>query len=133
MHYEGTRSLCIASFLLFILALHTPSAAETVPLSRNRASSEAIVSWELEREDGSVLRSTDTTTVVLENTETVSINGMALRWHGTYPLGLSIPGLERDLTQQYIKQYSSPAGLAWLKTVMTRGKSYSLKVQQLDL
>lgn len=124
MHYEGTRSLCIAIFLLFILALHTPSAAETVPLSQNGALLETIVSWELEREDGSVLRSTDTTTVVLENTETVSINGMALRWHGTYPLGLSMPGLEKDLTQQYIKQYSSPAGLAWLKTVMTRGKSY---------
>jgi membrane-bound lytic murein transglycosylase D len=36
----------------------------------------------------------------------------------------SIPGLERELTQHYIRQYSSPGGLEWLTSIMTRGGPY---------
>lgn len=36
----------------------------------------------------------------------------------------SIPGLERELTQRYIRQYTSPGGLEWLKAAMTRGGPY---------
>jgi membrane-bound lytic murein transglycosylase D len=35
-----------------------------------------------------------------------------------------IPGLEHPLTQRYIRQYTSPGGLSWLKQVMTRGEPY---------
>jgi membrane-bound lytic murein transglycosylase D len=35
-----------------------------------------------------------------------------------------IPGLEQPLTQRYIRQYTSPGGLSWLKQVMTRGGPY---------
>lgn len=35
-----------------------------------------------------------------------------------------IPGIEEALTQQYIRRYSSPGGLAWLETVMKRGAPY---------
>jgi membrane-bound lytic murein transglycosylase D len=37
---------------------------------------------------------------------------------------LSIPGLDKPLTQQYIRQYSGAGGLAWLRTVMDRGGPY---------
>jgi membrane-bound lytic murein transglycosylase D len=35
-----------------------------------------------------------------------------------------IPGLDRPLTQHYIRQYTRPAGLSWLNQVMTRGGPY---------
>jgi membrane-bound lytic murein transglycosylase D len=35
-----------------------------------------------------------------------------------------IPGVDRPLTQRYIRQYTSPAGLSWLNQVMTRGGPY---------
>ncbi|MDR2743290.1 MAG: transglycosylase SLT domain-containing protein [Treponema sp.] len=35
-----------------------------------------------------------------------------------------IPGQNRPLTQRYIRQYTSPGGLAWLKQVMIRGGPY---------
>ncbi|MDR0377675.1 MAG: LysM peptidoglycan-binding domain-containing protein [Spirochaetaceae bacterium] len=35
-----------------------------------------------------------------------------------------IPGLDHPLTQRYIRQYTSPGGLSWLKQVMTRGEPY---------
>ncbi|MDR1971080.1 MAG: LysM peptidoglycan-binding domain-containing protein [Treponema sp.] len=35
-----------------------------------------------------------------------------------------IPGLDQPLTQRYLRQYSSPAGLAWLKEVMERARPY---------
>jgi membrane-bound lytic murein transglycosylase D len=38
--------------------------------------------------------------------------------------GLSIPGLEKALTQHYIKQYASPGGIAWLNAVMRRAAPY---------
>jgi membrane-bound lytic murein transglycosylase D len=37
---------------------------------------------------------------------------------------LAIPGLDQALTERYIRQYSSPGGLAWLNTVMERGGPY---------
>jgi membrane-bound lytic murein transglycosylase D len=37
---------------------------------------------------------------------------------------LTIPGLEKPLTQQFVRQYSSSGGLAWLKTTMERGAPY---------
>jgi membrane-bound lytic murein transglycosylase D len=37
---------------------------------------------------------------------------------------LSIPGLEEPLTQDYIRRYTSPAGIAWLKAVMERAAPY---------
>ncbi|MDR0997582.1 MAG: LysM peptidoglycan-binding domain-containing protein [Treponema sp.] len=37
---------------------------------------------------------------------------------------VSIPGLENALTQYYIKQYTSPGGIAWLNAVMRRGAPY---------
>jgi membrane-bound lytic murein transglycosylase D len=51
---------------------------------------------------------------------------------GRLPLGILsgtafnpvIPGLEQALTRRYIRQYSSPGGLSWLKQVMTRGEPY---------
>ncbi|MFP3088840.1 LysM peptidoglycan-binding domain-containing protein [Treponema sp. TIM-1] len=36
----------------------------------------------------------------------------------------SIPGLERELTQYYIRQYSSPRGIEWLNSIMTQGGPY---------
>jgi membrane-bound lytic murein transglycosylase D len=36
----------------------------------------------------------------------------------------SIPGLDRELTQSYIRQYSSPGGIEWLTSIMTRGGPY---------
>ncbi|MDR0388337.1 MAG: transglycosylase SLT domain-containing protein [Treponema sp.] len=35
-----------------------------------------------------------------------------------------IPGLDQPLTRRYIRQYSSPGGLSWLKQVMIRGEPY---------
>jgi membrane-bound lytic murein transglycosylase D len=35
-----------------------------------------------------------------------------------------IPGLDQDLTRQYLDQYGSPAGLAWLRAVMDRAAPY---------
>jgi membrane-bound lytic murein transglycosylase D len=41
------------------------------------------------------------------------------------PLSLLSPGsLEKDLTRHYIRQYSTPQGLAWLDAVMDRGGPY---------
>jgi membrane-bound lytic murein transglycosylase D len=37
---------------------------------------------------------------------------------------LTESNLEKDLTRYYIKQYSSPGGLAWLKAIMDRGGPY---------
>jgi membrane-bound lytic murein transglycosylase D len=37
---------------------------------------------------------------------------------------LTESNLEKDLTRYYIKQYSSPGGLAWLKAIMDRGTPY---------
>jgi membrane-bound lytic murein transglycosylase D len=37
---------------------------------------------------------------------------------------LSIPGLEKALTQHYIQQYTSGGGIAWLNAVMRRGAPY---------
>jgi membrane-bound lytic murein transglycosylase D len=37
---------------------------------------------------------------------------------------LSIPGIDRELTLHYIKQYSSPGGIAWLNAVIHRGGPY---------
>jgi membrane-bound lytic murein transglycosylase D len=45
-------------------------------------------------------------------------------WHGQTESRLVIEGIERELTQRYIRQYLSPGGLAWLKTVMDRGSPY---------
>ncbi|MDR1210777.1 MAG: transglycosylase SLT domain-containing protein [Spirochaetaceae bacterium] len=45
-------------------------------------------------------------------------------WHGAVESGLVIEGLERELTRRYIRQYLSPGGLAWLKTVMDRAAPY---------
>jgi membrane-bound lytic murein transglycosylase D len=36
----------------------------------------------------------------------------------------SISGIEKDLTQHYIRQFSSPSGIAWLEAVMKRGAPY---------
>jgi membrane-bound lytic murein transglycosylase D len=36
----------------------------------------------------------------------------------------SIPGIERELTQKYIRQYSSPGGIEWLNVVIKRGGPY---------
>lgn len=36
----------------------------------------------------------------------------------------SIPGIERELTQKYIRQYSGTGGIAWLNAVMKRGGPY---------
>jgi membrane-bound lytic murein transglycosylase D len=35
-----------------------------------------------------------------------------------------IPGLEQELTQRYLEQYSAAAGLAWLRGVMERASPY---------
>jgi membrane-bound lytic murein transglycosylase D len=49
---------------------------------------------------------------------------------GETPAGLSIPGLDNPLTQQYIRQYSGAGGLAWLKTVMDRGGPYQAFIRR---
>jgi membrane-bound lytic murein transglycosylase D len=36
----------------------------------------------------------------------------------------SIPGIERELTQKYIRQYSTPGGIEWLNGVIKRGGPY---------
>ncbi|QQO11205.1 lytic transglycosylase domain-containing protein [Breznakiella homolactica] len=45
-------------------------------------------------------------------------------WHGTDEPVLEIEGTHRELTQYYIRQYSTKGGLDWLKTVMDRGELY---------
>lgn len=60
----------------------------------------------------------------------LSRNNLSLEWHGVQGVELSIPGLDTPLTQQYIRQYSSPAGLEWLKAVMIRGKVYLPFIRQ---
>ena len=40
-----------------------------------------------------------------------------------YPL-LTEENLDRELTQRYIQQYSSPGGLAWLRAVLKQGSIY---------
>ncbi|MDR0641703.1 MAG: LysM peptidoglycan-binding domain-containing protein [Treponema sp.] len=40
------------------------------------------------------------------------------------PAVQSIPGLEETLTQDYIRRYTSPAGIAWLKAVMEQALPY---------
>jgi membrane-bound lytic murein transglycosylase D len=45
-------------------------------------------------------------------------------WHGNSESPLSIGGVEKELTQQYIRQYLTPGGLAWLQSVMNRGAPY---------
>jgi len=60
----------------------------------------------------------------------VSMNGLSLDWHGIQGMELSIPGIEAPLTQQYIKQYTSSAGLEWLRAVMARGKMYLPFIRQ---
>ena len=42
----------------------------------------------------------------------------------SYPKNLSIPGVEKELTQYYIRQYTSGGGLSWLKAVIERGEPY---------
>jgi membrane-bound lytic murein transglycosylase D len=42
----------------------------------------------------------------------------------------SIPGLEEELTQQYIRQYSSSGGLSWLQSVIRRGAPYLHFIRQ---
>jgi membrane-bound lytic murein transglycosylase D len=49
---------------------------------------------------------------------------------GEEPAGLSIPGLDKPLTQQYIRQYSGSGGLAWLKTVMDRSGPYQAFIRR---
>jgi membrane-bound lytic murein transglycosylase D len=36
----------------------------------------------------------------------------------------AIPGLDQALTQEYLRRYSSPQGLAWLNAIMHRGAPY---------
>lgn len=45
-------------------------------------------------------------------------------WHGSTPDPLQIQGLEQELTQYYIRQYSSTGGLQWLKAAMTRAAPF---------
>lgn len=45
-------------------------------------------------------------------------------WHGATPDPLLIDGLHQELTQYYIKQYSSPGGLQWLKAAMSRAAPF---------
>jgi membrane-bound lytic murein transglycosylase D len=40
------------------------------------------------------------------------------------PPGLSVDGLDRELTRRYITQYSSPGGIAWLNSIIRRGSPY---------
>ncbi|MDR2111001.1 MAG: hypothetical protein LBP32_06810, partial [Spirochaetaceae bacterium] len=44
--------------------------------------------------------------------------------HGEQDPFITIPGLDRELTIRYIRQYSSPGGLSWLGAVMERGAPY---------
>jgi membrane-bound lytic murein transglycosylase D len=44
--------------------------------------------------------------------------------------GLSIPGLEEALTRHYIKQYTSPGGIAWLNAVMRRAAPYLVFIRR---
>jgi membrane-bound lytic murein transglycosylase D len=49
----------------------------------------------------------------------------AVSWEETEAQGgLSIPGLEQELTRYYIKQYTSAGGIAWLNAVMNRAAPY---------
>jgi membrane-bound lytic murein transglycosylase D len=51
-------------------------------------------------------------------------------WHGLIDTPLTIDGFDRELTQHYIKEYSAPGGLSWLKSVMERSEPYIGFVQQ---
>ncbi|MDR0690210.1 MAG: LysM peptidoglycan-binding domain-containing protein [Spirochaetaceae bacterium] len=42
----------------------------------------------------------------------------------------SIPGIERELTQKYIRQYSNPGGIEWLNGVIKRGGPYLAFIRQ---
>ncbi len=117
---------CIGLFILLFMCPLSQwlKAAEHVSVSINSKGKESVDPLEPSRQDGSALR----TLIGIEKNQNsphpLSLNGMSLSWHGTQSLDISISGIEQPLTQQYIKQYSSPAGLAWIKTVAARGKIY---------
>jgi membrane-bound lytic murein transglycosylase D len=52
------------------------------------------------------------------------------QWHGESPLPLTIDGIDQELTQHYIRQYTTSGGLSWLKSVMDRGEPYIAFVRQ---
>ncbi len=52
------------------------------------------------------------------------------QWHGETGIPLTIDGFDQDLTQHYIKQFTSQGGLDWLKSVMTRGEPYIGYIRQ---
>ncbi|WP_304221521.1 transglycosylase SLT domain-containing protein [Gracilinema caldarium] len=125
MIYYSMKPL-IRVFIIFSICpinLHL-QAAENLPVSKNSSGQESLVPLDVSRQNGSALRMLMGIDKNPNSSKPLSVNGTALSWHGTQSLDISIPGLEQPLTQQYIKQYSSPAGLAWLKTVTGRGKLY---------
>ena len=52
-----------------------------------------------------------------------AVNSGAVR-DNPYSLLLTPAAMQNPLTQQYIRQYSSPGGLSWLQAVMNRGGPY---------
>jgi membrane-bound lytic murein transglycosylase D len=44
--------------------------------------------------------------------------------HTETPLLFSLSGIDEELTQQYIEQYSTPWGIRWLSTIMDRSGPY---------
>jgi membrane-bound lytic murein transglycosylase D len=46
------------------------------------------------------------------------------------PPGLSVSGLDRELTRRYIAQYASPGGISWLNGIIRRGSPYIPFIRQ---
>ncbi|AEJ19979.1 transglycosylase SLT domain-containing protein [Gracilinema caldarium] len=101
-------------------------ASEMQPLHQHNPlqSEQYSPATEIVRSNGAAIRIKIDTEYVQNGLSAVSMNKLPLNWHGMQGVELSIPGLNALLTQQYIKQYTSPAGLQWLKAVMNRGKVY---------
>lgn len=121
MRNKQTKIVIFFSFIFFKITLY---ATEPVPLSQNLAIQEIKPAAEQSRQNGSIFRSSIGMEQDQNILEALSINGIKLEWHGKQGVELSIYGRDAPLTQQYIKQYTSPAGLLWLQTVLARGKPY---------
>jgi len=115
--------------LVFILLLSSNLsmfATESLPQSQGNLiqGPTAASGNELVRQNGAAMRTIAGREGAQALSVAVSMNGVSLDWHGLQGVEFFIPGLDAPLTQQYIKQYTSPAGLEWLKAVMARGKMY---------
>jgi membrane-bound lytic murein transglycosylase D len=117
-------TIIICNILIFIQFSIFPSDIQPIYQNNPLQSELPNVGTETMCSTGAVMRTKAAIELDQNVISPISMNNLPLNWHGIQGVELSIPGLDAPLTQQYIKQYTSPAGLEWLKAVMNRGKVY---------